>query len=89
MHSLISRSLMAIALAGLFPAGNAFADKCADQADAKKLSGTARAGHIRRCEAYPDGAHDQSCVYKAEDKKLAGTALTQFIRKCEAESSKK
>ncbi len=73
-------------------AGQAFAANaaCEKSADEKKLSGAARASHIKKCEKEAGGAASAACEKSAADKKLAGAAKTSHIKKCmEDEKAKK
>lgn len=70
---------LALAVALVFAAGNAFAaDSCSVEAGAKKLAGAAKSSFMKKCE----GDAKASCDKEAATKKLAGAAKTSFTTKC-------
>jgi hypothetical protein len=64
---------------------------CEKSADDKKLTGAARAAHIKKCDKGPGAAvaGSPACEKSAADKKLAGAAKKSHIAKCMADASAK
>lgn len=88
------RFLLPIVLATMFAANSALAATCAEQSDAKKLAGAAKASFMKKCEADAKGdakadakqAAHPSCADQSAEKKLAGAAKASFMKKCEADA---
>ena len=80
------RMLLPLAFATLFAANSAFAATCAEQSDAKKLAGAAKASFMKKCEADSKPAAHSACEAQAAEKKLAGAAKSSFMKKCESDA---
>lgn len=65
-----------VAAAFVFAATAAQADSC--KASSAKLSGAAKASHMKKCE----GDAKAACDKQAMDKKLSGAAKNAFTKKC-------
>ncbi len=63
----------------LLAAGNARADTCKAQADAKNLHGAAQTSFMNKCEKDAKS----KCTADAKAKNLHGAAQTSFVTKCE------
>jgi len=61
---------------------------CEAQVSDKKLSFSARAKFIHKCQIDAKEAAAKVCTIQAEDQKLAGAAKTSFVKKCVKSATK-
>jgi hypothetical protein len=73
----MSRFLLGVAAICVF-AGNAIADTCKAQSEAKKLHGAAETSFLTKCEKDAKA----KCEADAKAKNLHGAAETSFTKKC-------
>ena len=61
---------------------------CETQAADKKLSFSARASFINKCQKVATEAVTEVCASQAADKQLAGRAKTSFVKKCAKDATR-
>jgi hypothetical protein len=66
---------------------SAASPSCEAQATDQKLSFSATAKFIHKCQADAKAAAAKSCGTQAEDQKLTGSTKSRFVRKCVKEAT--
>src|SRR3954447_17424841 len=85
-ESRMKNLMIAVVSALMLASGVQAAESCDAQAEAKKLSGAAKASFTKKCEADTKSGGAASCEDQATTKKLAGAAKTSFVKKCETDA---